>query len=87
MAQAQSNTYSPYEWLFRYIGQAACSSSPRHRVMNCACQPACSRAQPLSCSAVRYAWRMKGLGSVSSASRWFQAAAGMAVGEARTRVT
>ena len=70
-----------------YRGQAACNSLPRHSVMNCGVHPVAGVALPLSCSAARYSWRMKGPAWVCSASRAFQSAAFTSSGEARTRMT
>jgi len=60
-AQAQSNTYSPYEWALTYSGMAAASVSPRYNAMNCGCQPDSTLALPDSCSACRKAYDRKGL--------------------------
>jgi hypothetical protein len=55
--------------------------------MNCAVHPLAGDALPLSCSAARYSWRMKGEGSACAASSAFQAFGLTSDGDARTRMT
>src|SRR5438105_15637199 len=65
-AQAQSNTYSPYEWFLAKRGMAPTRLPARLKSTNCGAQPRPAAAQPVSISAVRNSWRMKGCGPASA---------------------
>src|ERR671935_2528128 len=65
-AQAQSKTYSPYEWFLAKSAMAPARCPARLSRRNCGAQPLFAAAQPVSTSALRNSWRMKGCGPASA---------------------
>src|SRR6185503_14367744 len=65
-AQAQSNTYSPYEWLLAKSAIAPASLPERSSSTICGSQPVLAPTQPVSISALRYSCRTKGCAPASA---------------------